>query len=261
MKKCIKCGVEKEFTEFDKRKSGSNDGYRNDCKECKSDYNKEYSKLNKDKVLKKKSEYYDSNKDKIIEHRKKYYETNKQSILEKTKENYLIKKDSIIEYQKGYRKNNKEKISENKREYNKNNAEQIKLYKQNNRDMINKTFNERYHNDGHFKSRIKIKNLISNSIRKGNFTKKSKTFEILGCSHMEFIMYIESQFEEWMNWNNHGDYTGSYNETWQYDHIYPISLGLSEEETIKLNHYTNFRPLCSRKNLEKSNKIQEIKNQ
>jgi hypothetical protein len=58
-----------------------------------------------------------------------------------------------------------------------------------------------------------------------------------------------------MTWENHGRYTGNYNETWQIDHIIPISNGLSEEEVINLNHYTNLRPLCSKKNLEKSNKL------
>ena len=61
-----------------------------------------------------------------------------------------------------------------------------------------------------------------------------------------------------MYWNNHGCYTGNYNETWQYDHKHPLSSGMSEEEIIKLNHYTNFRPLCSRKNSEKSNKLDYI---
>lgn len=59
-----------------------------------------------------------------------------------------------------------------------------------------------------------------------------------------------------MNWDNHGKYTGNYNETWQYDHIIPISSATTEEEIIKLNHYTNFQPLCSKKNqIDKRNKI------
>jgi 5-methylcytosine-specific restriction endonuclease McrA len=58
-----------------------------------------------------------------------------------------------------------------------------------------------------------------------------------------------------MNENNQGRYTGNYNETWQLDHIIPISTAETEEEIIKLNHYSNFMPLCSRKNLEKSNTI------
>lgn len=65
--------------------------------------------------------------------------------------------------------------------------------------------------------------------------------------------YIEEKFESWMNWNNNGMYTSNYNETWHLDHIIPISKALNEEDIIKLNHYTNFQPLCSKKNLEKGN--------
>ena len=58
-----------------------------------------------------------------------------------------------------------------------------------------------------------------------------------------------------MNDSNYGVYTGNYNETWQLDHITPISSAMNEEEILKLNHYTNFQPLCSKKNLEKSNNL------
>ena len=78
---------------------------------------------------------------------------------------------------------------------------------------------------------------------------------MVGCSYEEFSKYIESQFEYWMTWENHGLYTGIYNDTWQYDHIIPVSTGTSIDEITKLNHYTNFQPFCSKKNLEKSNKI------
>jgi len=88
--------------------------------------------------------------------------------------------------------------------------------------------------------------------------KNVRTEFILGCSFEDFKLYIERKFENWMSWENNGVYTGNYNETWQLDHIIPISQAKSEEEIMKLNHYTNFRPLCSRKNLEKSNKITYI---
>ena len=100
-----------------------------------------------------------------------------------------------------------------------------------------------------------LRNLIRLSIKNGSYTKKSKTEEILGCSFKEFKIYLESKFELWMTWDNHGQYTGEYNKTWHLDHIIPISSGINEEEIVKLNHFTNFQPLCSRKNLEKSNKI------
>jgi len=58
-----------------------------------------------------------------------------------------------------------------------------------------------------------------------------------------------------MNWNNYGVYNSKGKRTWNIDHIIPISLAQTKEEIIKLNHHTNLRPLCSKENLGKSNKI------
>jgi hypothetical protein len=57
--------------------------------------------------------------------------------------------------------------------------------------------------------------------------------------------YIESKFEDWMNWDNRGKFNGELNYGWDLDHIVPISSAVTEEDIIKLNHYTNFQPLCS----------------
>jgi len=35
------------------------------------------------------------------------------------------------------------------------------------------------------------------------------------------------------------------NSGWDIDHIIPISSAESEDDIIKLNHYTNLQPLCS----------------
>jgi hypothetical protein len=84
---------------------------------------------------------------------------------------------------------------------------------------------------------------------KSNFTKKSKkTSEILGCTFEDFKIYLESKFDENMNWENQGTY-------WHLDHIIPISSAQTEQEVYKLNHYTNFQPLYWLDNLKKSNKI------
>ena len=90
--------------------------------------------------------------------------------------------------------------------------------------------------------------MILNSIKRGGYTKRSRTYEILGCTYEEFLIHIESQWEPWMNWNNHGLYNGEFNHGWDFDHIEPIKpngVERTEEEIIKLNHYSNFRPLCS----------------
>lgn len=49
-----------------------------------------------------------------------------------------------------------------------------------------------------------------------------------------------------MSWENH--------VKWHLDHIIPISYANSEEEIIKLNHFTNLQPLWATDNLSKGNR-------
>ena len=58
----------------------------------------------------------------------------------------------------------------------------------------------------------------------------------------EFKTYLESQFEDWMNWDNYGLYNGEEKYGWDIDHIIPISSGINENEVVKLNHFTNLQP-------------------
>lgn len=60
-----------------------------------------------------------------------------------------------------------------------------------------------------------------------------------------FKLHLENQFESWMNWRNKGLYNGTPNFGWDIDHIIPLSSAVNETDIIKLNHYTNLRPLCS----------------
>ena len=89
---------------------------------------------------------------------------------------------------------------------------------------------------------------IWSSIKRCGYKKYSKTYEILCCSFEEFKLHLESKFEDWMNLENYGKYNGELNYGWDIDHIIPVSSANSEEEIIKLNHYTNLQPLCSKIN-------------
>jgi len=239
---CKNCNSEKNIKEFYKRKD-SKDGYRNECKSCKNIQNDLYKKNNSDKISKYKKIYDIKNKCKLKEYRKTYRIEN----IDKLKEYGKIY----------YGKNKNTKIFE----YKKKNKSKIKIYRNkyriNNKDKINEYLKIKRHEDCLFKYKNNIRSLVYNSFKRNGFKKQSKTFDIIGCSYEFLLEYIKNQFEAWMTWNNHGTYTGNYNETWQVDHIIPISNGLSEEEVIKLNHYTNLRPLCSKKNLEKSNNLTE----
>ncbi len=88
--------------------------------------------------------------------------------------------------------------------------------------------------------------------------KKSKSYKILNCSFDDLKLHIESLWEPWMNWDNHGLYNGELNYGWDIDHIIPLSSGITEEDIIRLNHYTNLQPLCSKINrdIKRNNVIQ-----
>jgi hypothetical protein len=153
------------------------------------------------------------------------------------------------------------KVKEKASEYYENNKdrklEYQKKYQSENKDKRNKQLSERRQNDSTFRLVTNIRNLINNSFYKSGYSKKSKTQEILGCSYDEFKIYLESKFENWMTWENRGIYTGELNMGWDIDHVIPLSNAQSEEEIIKINHYTNLQPLCTKINRDiKKDKIE-----
>ena len=77
--------------------------------------------------------------------------------------------------------------------------------------------------------------------------KSKKTSEILGTDYETFKMHMESQFKDNMSWDNYGE--------WHIDHIIPLASANTEEELIKLFHYTNTQPLWAEENLSKGSKI------
>ena len=98
----------------------------------------------------------------------------------------------------------------------------------------------------------KLKNNLSSQVR-GAFTKKGvckskKSMELLGCDIETAKKHIESLFTEGMTWENHGLYG------WHIDHIIPLDIAKTEEDVLKLCHYTNLRPLWAKENLEKAGK-------
>ena len=159
--------------------------------------------------------------------------------------------ESLLKYAKEYREKNKDKISNYMKEYNKTRYTRYHGDKNEYNSYMNNYMNEyikrRCESDPLYSIRRKIKITITTSLKKKSYTKNSRTYEILGCSYEEFKIWIENKFTEGMSWENYGK--------WHYDHIIPISSALSEEECIRLNHYTNFQPLWAADNIRKSNKL------
>lgn len=88
-----------------------------------------------------------------------------------------------------------------------------------------------------------------NRVLKGS-KKKSKTETILGFTRQDLVTHLEKQFTANMSWSNHGE--------WHIDHITPIqeyiSKGITDPSII--NCLSNLRPIWSKDNLQKSNKIE-----
>jgi hypothetical protein len=239
MKECIKCLISKDDDKFIKN--------GNTCKECRSIYRKSYYKENKEKEklyikdnLEKRREYYSSPEWK--EYRKKYREENKSKLKNQKQEWDKNNIDKINERQRKWRELNKEWRLEYVNEWKKNNKEHVKEYSKN-------YFNNRRKNDVLFSLAHRISNLIRISIKRNGYTKTSKTMTILGTDYETFKKHLESLWEPWMSWDNYGLYKiDTFNYGWDIDHIIPTSSAKTEEEVLKLNHYTNIKPLCSKVN-------------
>jgi len=207
---CKKCEIKKELEQFHKD-TRTKDGREGSCKECK----KKYQQENKERIKENKKLYLEKNREKLLEYKKEY----KSKYPEKVKE-------SNKKWWSSLKKENKEKIKLRKNNYHTNRLKENDLYN----------------------IRCSISKIITRTFRQIGYSKKSRTHEIIGCSFEDFKIYLESKFENWMTWENRGMYNGEFNYGWDIDHIIPISSALTEEDIIRLNHYTNLQPLCSKIN-------------
>lgn len=171
----------------------------------------------------------------------KKYLKNKIKIIKQVSENRKSKKEYYRQKTKERDFKNKDTLNKKRREYYKKTAERRREY-------------YKFWIKSHRKSLTdlqKLKLRLRNLVMSGVKGKKSKhTEEILGISFEEFKLYIESKWEPWMNWKNYGTPIDSKiatdkQQSWDLDHIKPLSLAKNNEEVYILNHYTNFQPLCS----------------
>lgn len=231
-KTCKTCGALKLTKEFDKDNK-SKDGLRYSCKDCRrkekslwacKKYQKEKGKVKICKVCRKEKTYCEFSKDKSRKDGLRY-------------ECKVCQK----EVSKRYIQNNKIKISIARKINIEKHPERFREYRR-------KSVYKRVKNDILFKIKSRVAYSIRKVLRKNNLYKNKRTVEILGCSIEDFKIYIEKQFEPWMNWDNYGrKQTKSVkpNISWDFDHIVPLSYAKTIEDVIKLNHYSNLQPLDS----------------
>lgn len=158
---------------------------------------------------------------------------------------YIKKRDRL------YYINNKEKILNSNKKWaleNKESSNNIKKkYYINNRIKIFNKLKDRRKNNILLSLIHRLRSRTNYIFRKKGYEKNSETEKLLGIEYNVFIEYFENLFKDGMSWENRN--------LWHIDHIIPLSSAKTEEELIKLCHYTNLQPLWAFDNLTKSNKI------
>lgn len=176
----------------------------------------------KDCCRERKKEQYKIDPTKVLEYNKKYVSEHK-DMKKRSDKLYSIKnKDTISENSRNYREKNKDKLRE---------LAKIKLQN----DPIAK-----------FIHSVRVR---QNRVLKGSHS----TTKSLGCNSDDLYLHIESLFVDGMNWDNRWRIGLNPTLTWSIDHIIPLNKikTASEEEIIKILHYTNLKPIWHIINLQK----------
>ncbi len=254
---CTKCGVEKNINEFRMKKSKGKLRRYSQCKECESEYNKQYNEANKER----REQYREENKEHIREIKKKYKDTHKEQIRE-----YQKKYDEEHkEQRKQYIQNNIEKIRKAKKKYKQTHKDKVSEYDKQYMKLYNKEYREshreemttykreykkqRKKDDPLFKLKEQLRFCISQSFSRKKYIKQLHTEEIIGIPINEFIEYLLNTYKD-----NYG-YEWDGKDDVHIDHITPLAKAESEEEIMKLCYYTNLQLLKSKDNLEKKDKL------
>lgn len=149
-KVCIKCGRElPRNEEYFNKAIRSADGLKGACKQCLSEYDKQYRKKNATRLTKyhkdnlehiaectkqyrknnpdKLAKYYKDNIEHIIERNKQYRKDNIELAKERDNKRYRDNSERLIKCAKQYRKDNVDKIAKHKKQYAKENMEQGRI--------------------------------------------------------------------------------------------------------------------------------------
>lgn len=218
-KTCIKCNQILPLDCFYHSKNHAS-GRNNRCKECVRP-----TDATKKQRARYQAEYYEKNKQRKLQQHRQYREKHR----ERLKASHKVWRDKNRSY-----------IKEKAQRY----------YDQNREAIIAKAVQyeqRRLKADSQFRFIHSVRTLIRNYVRRGLGIKPCKTETILGCGLLEFRAYLEASFEPSMSWENYGE--------WHIDHIVPISWATTEDEILRLNHYTNLQPLWAKDNFKKSNLI------
>ena len=241
------------YKDSEKQKEYKKKYYQENKEQIKENVKKR-QKENPDKAREWSKKYYQENKEKINAASKKYYEKNKEKMKERSKKYYQENIEKQKEYHQNYREHNREKAKETSKLWREKpeNKERALAWRR-------KYRSKRYHTDPAWKLRDITRRRVLGALKEGKGGESILPY-VDWDSYEELKEHLESQFEDWMTWDNHGVWHPT-ERRWHIDHIKPQSVLLEGVETMDDPKFRecwaleNLRPLEARENLSKGNKI------
>ena len=218
IKKCTKCGEEKNISDFSLQRCGV---YRSRCNSCKNEDNRIYRLTNKEKDKESKQKwkeknleywklYHKENEEELKKYSIEYYKENKNVIIDRSIKTYNENKDNILSHRKKHYENNKE------------------LYKM--RGLKN------YHKNKLKYSYMRAwRGILRCALKRMNNKKTDLTIKMLKYSAIDLKNHMERLFQENMTWNNWGE--------WHIHHIKYVCHFNKNESPCVVNALDNLIPL------------------
>lgn len=174
--------------------------------------------------------------------RKQYYKEHREEEIKRTKEYQKRNKEKLKITTKIYQEKNKEHIKEYNKKWEKEHKDYRNIY-------ANKLQVEKKKKDKTYKLKCQVRTMLATTFKRKKYKKNSRTEKIVGCEWKSFIEYLLNTFK-----GNYG-YEWDGIEKVHIDHVIPLKQATTEEEVIKLCHYTNLQLLKAKDNLKKSSKL------
>jgi hypothetical protein len=181
------------------------------------------------------------------------YDRWKQNNIEYVRSKQTEWRSNNAQYIQNYRKEHLDDINDNTKRWQNNNRDRVrrnnKIWYKNNKDKVYKRVRERTDNDPVFKLSRNIRSLILRSFKEAGYDKTSRTYEILCCDYITLYRHLLCTFIERYN------RLPSLTDNVHIDHVVPLATAHTENEVIRLNHYTNLQWLLAEDNLKKGSKL------
>jgi hypothetical protein len=210
----------------------------------------EQAEIKRQKGLERGRKYRKRHRERLLQERRERYKRNSQHFRNQAVARYWRNPDHVRALARAsYRRTPKrvttpeQKIAARDR---------VRRYRERHKERLRKIDHERLKNDRAYYVARLLRSRVGKAVKKQYAEKAGKTMDLTGCTVMQLLNHLESQFLPGMTWDNYG------RKGWHIDHIIPCAaFDLSREDhQRKCFHYANLRPAWSHHNEGRGSRIE-----